>query len=64
MLKSGGSFLAVVRTSMRRTQPVFAAFENGGRKQQVKECGQPVEAGKQIHSRKEGSHANTLILTQ
>lgn len=45
-LKSGGSFPAVVRTSMRRTQPAFVAFEDGERRLQAKKCGQPLDAKK------------------
>lgn len=31
---------------VKRTQPAVAGFEAGGRGAQAKECGQPLEAGK------------------
>lgn len=59
--------LAVVRTSMKRTQPASAAFqmeEESNRSRNVGSLQRQRKAGKQLPSRKEGSHADTLGLAQ
>lgn len=57
-LKSGGSFPALVRTSMRRTQPTFVAFQDGGRSLQAKKCGHPLDAkkGRETDTLQKGKH--------
>lgn len=44
-------------SSVRRTQPTTAGFEDGGRGPQIKECGWSLEAGKaeEVHSSLEPS---------